>query len=220
MSLPLVTAIMPTTAARAAFWPQAFESFLSQDWPHKELLVLFGGPGAPPEAPHPSVRVELYHGKEIIGLKRNACCEQARGEFILHWDDDDWSAPGRILHQVGRLLETGKAVAAYNTVFFWNDRQLFEWGSYRSEIGSSLCYRRAWWEKNRFNPLDHTGEDNTFMGKAKKAVELESMPHEGMMVCRIHPGNTSHKHPNSTPYKPLPSELLPAGFPRDVLAPA
>ena len=29
----------------------------------------------------------------MLGAKRNLACELARGEIIVHWDDDDWMAP-------------------------------------------------------------------------------------------------------------------------------
>jgi len=229
----LVSAILPTTPARAAFWPQAVDSFLSQDWPDKELVVLCSGGFTPPSAGAdtldswwgrhsclpPEIKVSPYTGKEFLGLKRNAACALASGEIILHWDDDDWSAPGRISDQVNRLLEMGRAVTAYQMVFFWDGAKLFEWGSFSAQgigIGSSLCYRRAYWQEHKFDPILHTGEDNYFIRRAWKSGDLVAAHHNSFMVCRIHPGNTSRKHPDTTAYREQPLAALPPGFDKDL----
>jgi hypothetical protein len=31
--------------------------------------------------------------KTILVEKRNRAASEAHGEMIIHWDDDDWSAP-------------------------------------------------------------------------------------------------------------------------------
>ena len=48
----------------------------------------------------PRIRRErIAHGSSI-GAMRNRACELARGEVIIHWDDDDWYAAQRISAQV------------------------------------------------------------------------------------------------------------------------
>jgi glycosyltransferase involved in cell wall biosynthesis len=63
----------------------------------------------------PSARYIHFGIKHSIGAKRNLGCEAARGEIIAHWDDDDYSAPGRLEDQVRRILTSGKAVTGYNS---------------------------------------------------------------------------------------------------------
>jgi len=41
------------------------------------------------------------------GAKRNLACERARGQFIVHWDDDDWYPASRVRVQIRALLEQG-----------------------------------------------------------------------------------------------------------------
>jgi hypothetical protein len=51
------------------------------------------------------------HGFAIFGCpakrsgeKRNRAAAEARGEIIVHWDDDDWSARWRLRYQVEELV--------------------------------------------------------------------------------------------------------------------
>src|SRR5262249_33338037 len=99
--LPLVTCIMPTTSDRRAFVPQAIRSFLRQDYPRCELLVLDDGttPVADLVPPDDRIRYVRHVSKRTIGAKRNIACEQARGDLIVHWDDDDWYPPTRVSRQ-------------------------------------------------------------------------------------------------------------------------
>lgn len=51
-------------------------------------------PGGRPRAGRPHVRyIRAAPRSRPLGAKRNACVEAARGDLIMHWDDDDWHAP-------------------------------------------------------------------------------------------------------------------------------
>src|SRR5258708_38752741 len=91
---PLASCIMPT-AHRRRFVPGAIARFLAQDWPARELIILDDGDDAVGDlAPeHPAIRYIRAPRHTSLGAKRNAACAAARGDIILHWDDDDWYAP-------------------------------------------------------------------------------------------------------------------------------
>lgn len=57
-------------------------------------------------------------------------------------------------------------------------------------VGTSLCYRRDWWERHRF-PEVNVGEDNTFVGAAARERQLDSIDAGELMWATVHPGNTS-----------------------------
>ena len=87
----------PTTAA--AFVPLAIQLFLRQDYPNRELIVIDDGDdpvGRPRARTTPASATAVCPARRTIGAKRNLACEQARGEIIAHWDDDDWYAPDRL----------------------------------------------------------------------------------------------------------------------------
>src|ERR1043166_1939763 len=185
----LVTAIMPTTKRRDAMRPMAIDCFQPQTRKEKELLIL---------------DLDDY----TIGAKRNALCEHANGDIIVHWDDDDWSHPNRIADQVSHLESSGKDVVGYRELLFWNEnlnnarRYIGEEGY---APGSSLCYRKSFWEANQF-PDEMRGEDNHFTSVARKQGVMISVPANGMMVCRIHNDNTcalNYSLPSAWPLVPL-----------------
>jgi len=172
---PLVTCIMPTYNRRR-FVPRAIEYFLRQDYDRAELLIVDDGtePVRDLVPVHPRVRYVALPSRLTVGAKRNVACEQASGELILHWDDDDWHAPRRIRYQVEVLLKHGADVCGLDHILFYDTRDRSAW-TYRYPsgergwlYGNSLCYRRAFWERNRF-PDVQTGEDTTFIWQAADA---------------------------------------------------
>ena len=119
LARPIASCIMPT-ANRRAFVPQAIALFLDQDYPDKELVILDDGTDAigdlvPAE---PAIRYIRTAPGLSLGAKRNAACEAARGDVILHWDDDDWYAPGRIRRQVDALQAGGADIAGIRRAYF------------------------------------------------------------------------------------------------------
>lgn len=163
---------MPTYNRRR-YVEQALACFLAQDWPERELIVVDDGePVRDLIPPSPMFTyVHLGEQKRDIGTKRNKACEMARGSIILHWDDDDWSAPGRITEQVRVLRQTGRPATGYNILpFAWDEGRL-AWlyrGTQGYACGTSLAYLRAYWIGHRFPTcrIDaNWGEDNEFIRK-------------------------------------------------------
>ena len=94
---PLISCIMPTHNRRP-FVGQAIYYFLRQDYPEKELLILDDGEDAVADLVPRDERIRYVRleQRQSIGAKRNHACELAKGQFIAHWDDDDWMAPRRL----------------------------------------------------------------------------------------------------------------------------
>lgn len=102
---PLVSYIMPTYNRRQ-FVPLVLRHFLAQDYPNKELVIVDDGsdPISDLEEGVSGVRYIRLSSRSSIGAKRNLACQQAHGEVIAHWDDDDWYAPDRLRYQAAPLL--------------------------------------------------------------------------------------------------------------------
>ncbi|WP_213982365.1 class I SAM-dependent methyltransferase [Sphingomonas sp. dw_22] len=210
-----ITAIMPT-ADRRRYVPAAITQFLAQARTDAELLILDDGVDPigdlmPDDARIRYVREET---RRAIGDKRNRACELARGEIIVHWDDDDWHAPDRLTRQIAALDETGADICGLAEIPFLAEDGSGAWdyrwgGRHRWVYGASLAYRRAWWQRRPFQPLAR-GEDTRFLFDARGAQVLV-MPEAGWLVARVHAGNTCPKQVTGGywhPRDPAPIQAL------------
>ena len=113
---PLASCIMPT-ADRRTFVPQAIAYFLRQDYPNRELIVVDDGTDAVADLipPDPRIRYIRLARKQTLGAKRNLACQEAWGETIVHWDDDDWMAPWRLSYQMVSLLKQQADICGLDT---------------------------------------------------------------------------------------------------------
>jgi O-antigen biosynthesis protein len=192
----LVSAIMPT-GDREALAPLALDCFLRQKWEDKELIVLDDG-AKPMEALFvgiDQVRYLRLSRKATLGEKRNLGVAEARGDVVMHWDDDDWSAPGRMWDQVHRLIESRKSVTGYHQILYWDERHLAAFrytylgvGPY--SVGTSQCYRREYALLHPF-PDKSYGEDTEFSHTAAAAGQLTSAGAGALMVARAHAQSTA-----------------------------
>ena len=97
---PLVSCIMPTRNRRR-FAVQAIWYFLRQDYPERELIVVDDGEETIEHVIPQDERIHYTRATRLpLGEKRNLACQEAAGELIAHWDDDDWSSPDRLRRQV------------------------------------------------------------------------------------------------------------------------
>lgn len=212
----LVSCIMPTYN-RQGFIPVALKCYLSQDWPDKELVVIDDGALKVGELVKKLVPDALYiylAEKQIIGTKRNLACEAARGEVICHFDDDDWSAAGRIRDQVTRLLESGKHMTGYHSITYWNGTKAYRYVSAVPQyvVGTSMCYQKTFWHTHRFPAKDYA-EDNALVYKARDERQLIAADARQMMIVRSHLLCTSNpERLRQDTWPELPRESLPREF--------
>jgi glycosyltransferase involved in cell wall biosynthesis len=195
---PLVSCIMPT-ANRRAFVPHAIRYFQQQSYVRRELIIVDDGVEAigdlvPEDERIRYVRLEK---RRTIGAKRNLACEEAGGEIIVHWDDDDWFAPWRLEYQVKGLLQGRADICGLTTLFYYDPQARQAWrycypaGQRQWVTGCTLCYTRTLWKRSPF-PDINVGEDTRFVwsGAGRRIVAL---PNANFYVAMIHAGNASVK---------------------------
>jgi glycosyltransferase involved in cell wall biosynthesis len=198
VSAPLVTCIMPTHNRRS-FVPQAIRCFLRQDYSNLELLVVDDGTDEVLDCVPETDRIRylrLDH-KLTIGAKRNFACEQARGEFIVHWDDDDWYPANRVHAQINALVERGADLCGTSRLYYYDvsTDQAWEYRYPNSNApwvaGNTLAYRKSFWARNKF-PDIQIGEDSRFVwsGAGKSICDLADST---LCVATAHQENTSRK---------------------------
>lgn len=177
---------MPTHNRRR-FVEQAIGCFMAQDWPNRELVIVDDGDPVRdliPSSPMFSY-VHLGDVHRTIGAKRNIACGMARGEYVCHWDDDDFSGPGRISEQVRVMRQSARPATGYNQLpFAWDEgrRAWLYLGRQGYACGTSLMYLRAYWAGHRFRDVQ-IGEDNEFLEKlGDRFISVSGR----QIVARIH----------------------------------
>ncbi|MCX7792204.1 MAG: glycosyltransferase [Chloroflexaceae bacterium] len=208
----LISCLMPT-ANRRAFVSRAIGYFLRQDYEPKELIILDDGsdPVADLAPPDPRIRYVRLEQRLSLGAKRNRCVELARGDLLMHWDDDDWHAPNRIALQIAALRAAGAELCGLRQMLFYEPATDRTWlysypaGQRPWLAGGSLLYTRACWRRAPF-PDVPAGEDTRFVWARDLARAAVPTDHR-FYVALIHPGNTSPKHRAGACWRPWAGDL-------------
>jgi hypothetical protein len=189
--MPLkIAALMLLHPRREKFWARASNCFMDQ-----------------------TVRGNLVKvpqdGNKSIGAMRNIGVEaaiKAGADVIVHWDDDDYSFPGRIASQLRDLEESESGVAGYRAMRFWDSTKQECWW-YRNDnrryaCGTSLIYQVDIWKRTPFPDLN-VGEDAAWCSFVKPVGTLD-MFH---LVAEIHGGNTcGHIDPEASEWTRMSSQ--------------
>ncbi len=210
---PLVTCIMPTYNRRS-FIPQAIRCFLRQDYTNCELLVVDDGTDAiadciPDDARIRYIRLER---KLTIGAKRNLACTQARGEIIIHWDDDDWYPSWRVGKQVRVMQEHGAHLCGSSRVFYYGPLTDRAWEyHYKGPgatwvAGNTLAYRKRFWKQHRF-PDIQVGEDSRFVWSSS-GNHVVDLAEPTLCVAMVHRTNTSRKALTGAYWRAIPNDQV------------
>lgn len=193
--------------------PIAIESYLSQDYPNKELVVVDDGPE----------RIEdlvisipnctyIYYPARNLSEKRNIGIRAAKGQFIVHFDADDWSGTLRVTDQVEMLSSHPSArVGGYESAF-WYDFVSKRASHYQGSIwGATMIYRR---EYALDNPWDETRdfiEDQPFLRRARQLNAITAKGGGGNFVATLHDRSTP-RSVGGVNWPFVPTETLPEGF--------
>ncbi|HTT91133.1 MAG TPA: glycosyltransferase [Acidimicrobiales bacterium] len=206
---PLVSCVMPTHDRRPLV-ERAIRCWLRQDYTRSELIVVDDGTDRVGDIvpDDPRVHYVPLPQRQTIGAKRNIGCQRAEGELIVHWDDDDWSAPWRVGYQVEMFLKQDVDVSGLSAVFFcdleagkaWRYEYPFQRRPWVAD--ATFCYRRSFWQERSF-PDSSYGIDTTYLwqGPAKRVAALAD---PSFYVAMVHPGNTSRKDVRDAWWHPHP----------------
>ncbi len=210
---PRISCILPTFNRRR-FVPLAIEYFRRQDYESKELIVVDDGDDPVGDLVPTDERIRYLRldQKLTVGAKRNLACEQARGEIIAHWDDDDWHAPSRLRYQAEALLRERAEVCGLATLLFYDLIHQRAWQYIYPKSGrfwlsgSTLCYTKAFWASHRFESIN-VGEDARFVwsGNAGRMITLAD---PAFHVGIIHDHNVSPKQTGGAYWRPFPVETI------------
>lgn len=205
---------MPTTARRRVFVPQAIRLFKRQDYANKELVIVDDGLESieeivPVDDPH--IRYIRLTGERTLGMKRNFCVEAARGNLIMHWDDDDWASTRRISYQTDALLSADAEICGVRQMIFYELATARTWLYEYPEdqrpwlAGNSLLYTREFWQRSPF-PDIQVASDTRFVWSQPMDRHV-ALTDYSFYVAMIHPDNTSPKNYQGSYWSPWHGQI-------------
>ncbi|MBC16627.1 MAG: hypothetical protein CL942_06200 [Desulfovibrio sp.] len=111
---------------------RAIESALSQDWPNLEILIVDDGSIdasidiIQPYLVNKNVKLVQHPHNMGVAVARNTVLEHAKGDFIVYFDDDDYSYPERIVEQYHRIMNYDESV---DNILCYTNREVVPDGS-------------------------------------------------------------------------------------------
>ena len=192
---------MMPTFNRRSFIPLALQCFRTQTYPRKELVVIDDGtdPVADLLEGVQDVKYRRLMRRLTIGAKRNLACSEAQGEFIAHWDDDDWYAPSRLELQVAPLLAGTADLTGLTNRFvlempggrFWSTADELHRRMFVGDVhGGTLLYRKSLLSENIRYPESNLAEDAALIQQAiRRSKRLMRLENPGAFVYLRHGQN-------------------------------
>ncbi len=148
---------------------EAISSFLQQDYPNKELIILNDLPEQELVFNHPQVKVYNYKQRfQTIGEKRNECVKLSKGEILTIWDDDDISLPHRI-SQIAEAFNNQPDLGYFKPEKAWclRDNCELQLPHINSFWAMSSCTKKAFDEVGGYKPIN-VAEDTEFFERIIK----------------------------------------------------
>jgi glycosyltransferase involved in cell wall biosynthesis len=174
MGQPLVSCLM-ITAGRSRLAERAVRCFCAQTWTNKELIVLDDGPEdyrrmLLPYSDAANIRYRrLEHDPaRRLGALRNLAIEDAGGDYLAQWDDDEWYHPERLERQMQPILEGSGASVLRQTLMHLDTPEYVE-RPYRTGLRrgtpGTIVFRRT---STRY-PNTRRGEDSDFLSRLRRS---------------------------------------------------
>ena len=142
---------------RSGFFSRSLAAYCAQTHSARELvIVLDDGPAAVRAAigaevaalERQDIRMVEPAGKHSLGALRNISVNQAHGDVLCQWDDDDLHHPQRVERQLEALLACGgNSVHLEDAMQFFPDTRTLHWTNWRATeakgLPGTLMFRRS-----------------------------------------------------------------------------
>jgi glycosyltransferase involved in cell wall biosynthesis len=189
---------MPT-ANRQKYIPLAIDYFLNQSFRDAELVIIDDGKESIKPLLPDHRRISYYFYPEslgTIGVKRNIACEKAKGEVIMHWDDDDYYGYEWIRKSLSALENSGADICGLNKILFYSPVAGKFWDYIDTEnerpwlSGATMTYLKSFWKSHPFKDIQ-VGEDYDYIWNTGAKIFAHDY-NEGF-IATLHAHNTTLK---------------------------
>jgi len=203
MTRPFVSIVTPTYN-RLKFIPSMVECYKSQTYPkdRMEWIVLDDGSEKVESLFKektkglPNIRYISLEEKLNIGAKRNILNKEAKGQFIIAMDDDDWYSPDRVAHVVTKFAQYPTIDLAGSSelyMYYSNHKKIIKLGPYDKNhaTNGTMAYRSSYAKNHTYDETVTHAEERSFLEEYKyPMIQLE--PKKTMLVIS-HSENTFNK---------------------------
>jgi len=142
---------------RLAHLKRSLETYCRQSYACRELVLVIDGGNiatrlairrAVDDLDRSDIRIVETHERLTLGALRNVAVNEARGDILCTWDDDDFHHPKRLERQVDVLREQGGLAVCMTEImqFFPAERRLFltNWvGTPLKGAAGTLMWRKS-----------------------------------------------------------------------------
>jgi len=208
-TLPRVTILTPTTGSRDAFLRQCSKYVDRQTYPAHllEWLIIDAGTEEAVQEPQHlfppfenKISVVRYFRHGSVGMLRNHGVRLAKGEIIVHFDDDDWQAHDRVERQVAPFLRSSHLDLVCTDDYYiglFNEAPVRAmkspgWNYEICSSGGSFAYRREAALRSPFMNMP-TGEDYLFAKYLRMkgyASRVQNLHDASLFIAIRHGKNT------------------------------
>ena len=216
MSQPFVSVLTPTYNRRK-FIPIAIDCFKAQNYPmdRMEWIILDDGTDKVEDLFAAATTLPIRYirqpdGEKLpIGAKRNLLNEEAKGEIVVCWDDDDYYPPDRVTKAVRKLRSVPRSAAVpvvgcSQIYLYFSDRdQVWSIGPYAKNhcTNGTMAYWRSYFDDNRYDDAAEKGEEKKFLRGFTTPVLQLNGAETMLVICHAH--NTFDKRILLTHNNPL-----------------
>ena len=206
---PSVSIVVPTWNRRK-FVPLLLRHFERQSYPHEDMELIIADDGDDPiedlltasryysadKKKNSPIRYYRFGRKITQGAKRNFLNEQARGEYIITMDDDDWYGPDYVSSIVTTLDSTDKLICGSSGIncYFPQLNSIFALGPYGANHTCThfMAYRRAYLANHRFDDKKNDSPEPDITNNFTEPMAQVSGS-ERFFLLITHPGNTMNR---------------------------
>ena len=182
---PLISCLMPTYKRfpeACGLVNEAVGSFLAQNYTNAELIIINDCPEQTLQISHPKIRVINCPWRfATLGEKLNFAINEAQGEYICRFDDDDISLPWRLRFSLNMLRKCKKES--------WQSAEIWFMSGSRLSLSTTALYpapSKALWTRTVLDAVRgftemNSGQDLDLEDKMQKLgfpVIRESIPAE------------------------------------------
>ncbi len=147
---PLISCLMVTQPGRATLIQKAVACFHRQTYEQRELVIVHDSHsnadafGQFLQTEIESARIVSAEPGRTLGELRNVAIEQAKGELVCQWDDDDQYHPDRLKRQSDAMRESqaDACFLASQLHYFAESRDLYARDMGRRGIEGTVMHRR------------------------------------------------------------------------------